>query len=94
QAVLTLGGQGAVMAEAGGAWRAFPPQIEPLSAIGSGDAFLAGLLSALKRGESAPEALRCAAAAGAANALLPGSGFFKLEDYHELRKAVRVERLP
>ena len=42
--------------------------------VGSGDAFLAGLVVALDRGEDWPEALRLALAAAAANAELPGAG--------------------
>jgi 1-phosphofructokinase family hexose kinase len=42
--------------------------------VGSGDAFLAGLATALDRGEGWEDALRLALGAGAANAELPGAG--------------------
>jgi 1-phosphofructokinase family hexose kinase len=42
--------------------------------VGSGDAFLAGLVTALARGEEWPRPLALALAAGAANAELPGPG--------------------
>jgi fructose-1-phosphate kinase PfkB-like protein len=42
--------------------------------VGSGDAFLAGLVVALDRGAGWPEAFRAALGAGAANAELPGAG--------------------
>ncbi|MDX6521813.1 MAG: hypothetical protein QOF08_2418 [Gaiellales bacterium] len=42
--------------------------------VGSGDAFLAGLVCALARGEEWPRPLALALAAGAANAELPGPG--------------------
>ena len=42
--------------------------------VGSGDAFLAGLVVALDGGAGWPEALRSALGAGAANAEQPGAG--------------------
>ena len=42
--------------------------------VGSGDAFLAGLVVALERGDPWPDALRLALGAAAANAELPGAG--------------------
>jgi 1-phosphofructokinase family hexose kinase len=42
--------------------------------VGSGDAFLAGLVVGLERGEPWPAALRLALGAAAANAELPGAG--------------------
>ena len=42
--------------------------------VGSGDAFLAGLVVALGRGDRWPDALRLALGAAAANAELPGAG--------------------
>jgi sugar/nucleoside kinase (ribokinase family) len=42
--------------------------------VGSGDAFLAGLVTALERGDEWDAALRLALGAAAANAELPGAG--------------------
>ena len=42
--------------------------------VGSGDAFLAGLVVGLERGDRWPDALRLALGAAAANAELPGAG--------------------
>ena len=42
--------------------------------VGSGDAFLAGLVVGLERGEPWPDALRLALGAATANAQLPGAG--------------------
>jgi len=42
--------------------------------VGSGDAFLAGLVVGLERGDPWPQALRLALGAAAANAELPGAG--------------------
>ncbi len=72
--VLTLGGQGALLADGDVCWHAQPPPIEVVSTVGSGDAFLAGLAHALANGVAAPAALARAAAAGSANACSAGGG--------------------
>jgi 1-phosphofructokinase family hexose kinase len=82
--ILTLGERGAVMAGAAGSWHAQPPAVQIVSSVGSGDAFLAGLVVALARGLSEPEALRQAAAAGAANALTAGGGRLELDDFQNI----------
>jgi tagatose 6-phosphate kinase len=55
-------------------WRISPPGIAALNPIGSGDAFTAGLVWRLVRGDSLGDAARWATAAGVANALswMPG----------------------
>jgi 1-phosphofructokinase len=68
-AVVTMGEQGAALADTGGAWWAGAPALEASSAVGSGDAFLAGLVGAMAAGASPADALRAGTAAGAANAL-------------------------
>jgi 1-phosphofructokinase family hexose kinase len=73
-AVVTRGRTGAVLVDpAGGEWRGRLELAGPYP-VGSGDAFLAGLVVALERGSSWPDALRRALGAGAANAELPGAG--------------------
>lgn len=59
--------------------------------VGSGDAYLAGLLTAIDRGDDLGSALRLAAAAGAANAQVPGPGSFDLATVERLRGDVVVE---
>ncbi len=77
---ITLGAQGAVLATAAGRWWARPPALPSVSAVGSGDSFLAGLVTALAEGQSPPDALRLAVAVGAANTLTPGGGQFLADD--------------
>lgn len=91
--VLTHGGQGGVFVGAEGRWRAVPPPIDLVSTVGSGDAFLAGLLFALERGIEAPEALRHAVAAGAANAQALGGAHFSSEDFAQLLARTTAQTL-
>ncbi len=82
--VLTLGAKGAVMAyPTGEAW-ASPPVIKVVDPIGSGDSFLAGLVTSISNHCAPDEALRRAVAAGAANALTIGGGQFSLEVFNNI----------
>lgn len=77
---LTLGAQGAVLCDASGCCHAAPPPGPIVSPVGSGDAFLAGLVLARGQGLLPDEALRHAVAAGTANARYAGGGRFTLAD--------------
>jgi tagatose 6-phosphate kinase len=88
--LVTLGVDGAVLVAPDGAWQLGPPpELGPYS-VGSGDAFMAGFLAALAREEDVAGALRLAAAAGAANAIIPGQGELDLTDVERLAPAVDV----
>jgi 1-phosphofructokinase family hexose kinase len=73
-AVVTQGRRGAVLVDpAGREWRGVLAASGSYP-VGSGDAFLAGLVVALERGASWPAALAAGLGAGAANAEVPGAG--------------------
>ena len=75
-----------------GAICARAPKVEALSTIGSGDAYLAGLLAGLLHRKLPPhEAARLAAGCAAANAETLGAGLFEAERAEELAEEVRVE---
>ena len=70
------------------------PKVETLSTIGSGDAYLAGLLAGLlHRRLPSVEAVRLAAGCAAANAETLGAGVFAARRAEELAEAVRAEVL-
>lgn len=69
----TLGGAGAVLVDATGAWHAVPPPTRVVSTVGAGDSSLFGYLAADLRGAAAPERLAEAVAYGSAAAGLPGT---------------------
>ena len=89
--VITLGSAGALLVSTEGRWHAQGPQMDVVSTVGSGDSFLGGLVTALDRGQPWPDALRDAVAAGTANALLPGGGQFRLQDFEKIRKQVHIQ---
>ena len=89
--VITLGAAGALLATNEGRWHAQGPRVDVVSAIGSGDSFLGGLVSALDGGQDWSEALRAAVAAGTANALSVGGGQFSLQDFREIRDQIQIQ---
>lgn len=69
----TLGGNGAVLVTAEGAWHATPPPTTVVSTVGAGDSSLFGYLLGDLRGVEPAERLRLAVAYGSAAAGLPGT---------------------
>jgi tagatose 6-phosphate kinase len=88
--ILSLGAAGAIAATATESWQACPPPVKIASAVGSGDALLAGVLQSLARGLELPEALRRGVAAGTANALTVGAGRFTREDFESILIKVKI----
>jgi len=74
-------------------WRINNPVIRAVNPIGSGDAFTAGLVWRLLKGDDLGEACRWAAAVGAANALTILAGEIDLGEVEKLAKKVVVERV-
>ena len=78
----------------GGIISARAPRVEALSPVGSGDAYLAGLLAGLlHRGLPPVDAARLAARCAAANAETLGAGLFDPQRAEELADYVEVEFL-
>lgn len=71
--LVTLGGNGAVLVTADGAWAATPPPTTVVSTVGAGDSSLFGYLLGDLRGAPPAERLRLAVAYGSAAAALPGT---------------------
>ena len=91
--LLTLGERGAVYAADGAAWLAEPPPIRELSAVGAGDASLAGALYALQEELPGEEIIRWAVASGTATATEDGSSIPAMPRIREIHGAVRVSQL-
>jgi tagatose 6-phosphate kinase len=73
--------------------RIITPRIKVMNPIGSGDAFTAGVVWRLLRGDDLGEACRWGAAAGAANALTALPGELNRKDVNRLAKEVRVRKI-
>lgn len=81
---VSLGGAGAVLATADGVLRLPTPRVDVRSTVGSGDAFLAGLILRLAEGRTVDESFRTAVAAGSATAMLEATGLCRAEDVARL----------
>jgi fructose-1-phosphate kinase PfkB-like protein len=92
-AIVTRGAEGAVVVTPDGAvLRARLYERGPYP-VGSGDAFLGGLATALDRGSGWHDALALALGAAAANAEMPGAGRLDLERALDLSKLSEVLEL-
>jgi len=74
-------------------FRATLDPLEPVSAVGSGDAFLAGFVAARYSGSGNEDCLRFAVACGAESTQHFGAGVVDLRDVERLRPEVKVERI-
>jgi 1-phosphofructokinase/tagatose 6-phosphate kinase len=72
---------------------AVAPRLEPISAVGSGDALLAGFIAARVSGKPYEDAVRFAVATGAASVLEAGAGRFDVREVNRLTSLVTVRRL-
>ena len=90
---LTLGEDGALLVTADGAWRSAPLRVEVVSAVGAGDSFLGGMVSALAEGEPIEHAFRVAVAAGSAAVMRPGTELCHEQDVRRLLGDVRVSEV-
>lgn len=74
-------------------YRAWIPRVEAVSAVGSGDAFLAGFLSAHQAGQPPEQCLRTGLACGAANTQAVGAGVFDPRDVPRYAAMVEVQEI-
>jgi 6-phosphofructokinase 2 len=88
--VVSLGGEGALLATTGGCRRFPAARVAALSSIGAGDSMLAGMLVSLVRGWPLDDALRFGLAAGAAALLRPGTELCRKEDTERLYRELTV----
>ncbi len=92
-AVVTRGREGAIAVCDEGAWRSVAPRVRAVSAVGSGDAFLAGVVLTLSQGGTMEEALRLGVAAGTACVLTPGTELCHRREVDLLQPRVKVRRI-
>jgi len=82
--VVSLGAGGAELVTADAAEHVRAPTAPVRSKVGAGDSMVAGLVSALARGESVRDAVRFAVAAGAAAVMTPGTELCRRGDTERL----------
>lgn len=89
--VVTRGREGAVAAVDHTYLRGVAPRVRAVSAVGSGDAFLAGVVLTLSRGGNMEEALRLGVAAGTAAVLTQGTELCRRREVDILLPRVRIQ---
>lgn len=90
--IVSLGKEGAIMANKGTIWQGSSPRIRAINSVGSGDALVAGFIYSLSQGKEMEEAIRLGIAAAAANALILGAGFLRKKAVRELYPQVRIKK--
>lgn len=90
---VSLGGDGALLVDGQYKYYAHAPEVSVRSTVGSGDSMIAGLITALARGEGPAEALRLGLACGSGTAEKPGTGLFDYNQVQALLRRVEVARI-
>jgi fructose-1-phosphate kinase PfkB-like protein len=91
--IVTCGADGVAVAAPDGVWYEGVLYERGRYPVGSGDAFLAGLVVGLERGEPWPGALALALGTAAANAELPGAGALDAVRASELATRAEIRKL-
>ena len=90
--IVTEGAEGALLVTGDAKFLQHPPDVEPRSAIGAGDSFVAGFCLTLSRKQSLEDALRSAVATAAATLLTQGTELCRKEDVERLLLELRELR--
>lgn len=89
----SLGEKGAIFVNQNGYFKADAPKVEVVNTVGSGDAFVGGLLYGLANGEEALVAYKRALACGSINAMYSKIGFIDLKQVEELMEQITIIKL-
>ena len=90
--MVSLGGDGAVLATASGVFYAKTPKITAISTIGAGDSTIAGFIDAFSNGKTAEEALARACAYGTSACMRDGTLPPAEKDVLTVEKQIKVEK--
>lgn len=90
-AIITQGKAGSIVSDGKRFWNMVAPQVQVVSAIGSGDAYAAGVAVAVVRGQSLPEAAKLGVACAISNAMIPVAGHLRREDVERLLPQIQLE---
>jgi 1-phosphofructokinase len=90
--VVSMGADGALFLERGQALLARPPAVAVRSTVGAGDAMVAGLVSAILRGQPLEDVARTATACGAYAVTRIGAGVEDPDELWNLKSRVEIER--
>ncbi len=89
--MISLGGDGAILAAGARLYRAHVPKIDALSTVGAGDSTVAGFIAA--EGKSPDERLRLAVSFGSAACLVSGTKPPKMDEVKRIYDSVQIEEI-
>ena len=89
----TLGREGAIFVNQYGYFKANTPSIDVINTVGSGDAFVGGLLYGLAHNEEISIAYKRAIACGSVNAMYRAIGFINLEQVDALMEQITIKKI-
>lgn len=88
--IIARGAEGNVLCEEGRSIMASPPKVKPVSTVGAGDSFVAGLVLAMARGQDWGQALALATASAAAAVMTEATELCHPEDVLRIMAEVKV----
>ncbi len=92
--VVSAGEDGVYVVTKGGGFHCYPPRIEAVNSVGSGDSAVAGIAFGLDRGMNLEEAIMLGVASGTATAMEDGTAKGTRKDVDQLLPHVKIEELP
>jgi 6-phosphofructokinase 2 len=90
---ISLGRVGAVLVDAQNSYHCSAPRVRVSSTVGSGDAMLAGMITACLRQQNSEEILRFGIVCGSATASHPGTELFKRDQVEEMENDLELNQL-
>ncbi len=91
--IISLGKDGSIIGWQDKIYQANPPRYKAVNAVGSGDAFVAGIAIGLVRNYSIVDIIKLASACGTANVLEAESGFVSIQNVQKIFDSVQVKEL-
>ncbi|MCI6043788.1 1-phosphofructokinase [bacterium] len=91
--VISLGGDGSLVACEEGVYQVRVPKIQAVNTVGCGDSMIAGFAVGFVRNLPIEETIRFASAISAANALRLETGFFLKKDMEKLLPDIEIKKL-
>lgn len=91
--VISLGKNGSIIGYQSQIYHAIPPQYKAINAVGSGDAFVAGIAIGLKRNYPIIDIIKLGSACGTANVLEAESGFVSKDNVEKIFNLVKVKQI-
>jgi len=88
---VSLGAEGALLADDHGCFYSKSPALPVRSTVGSGDSMLAGLLGAFAKNKGTEDALRLAIACGSGTAMHPGTELFSINEVQQWTTQITVQ---